>query len=159
MVGTLGGLTGGESNGSSTVSVLTDSSGGYQLSIAAVATPALRKNPDTIADYVANSAPNPDFIFTTDSGEAHFGFAPFGNDVTSRFKNNGSACNAGGTTITALRCWQGLSTSAQVIASGAGANQPAGADTTIQFKVGIASGAGVVSGTYVATTTLTAIAL
>lgn len=160
MTGPLGGLTGGESNGSSTVTVVTDSSGGYQLSIVASTTPALRKDPSSIADYVPNSAPNPDFLFTTDAGEAHFGFSSHGSDVPARFRHDGgNNCNTGGITTTALRCWVGLSTTELVIARGAGANHPEGATTTLQFKVGIGSGATVESGTYVATTTLTAVAL
>jgi hypothetical protein len=158
MTGPLGGLTGGESNGSTTVTVVTDSPGGYQLLITAESAPAMRKGLDTIADYTADSAPNPDLMFTTASNEAHFGLAPFGADIVDRFKNNGSLC-AVGDTITPLQCWVGASTTPQLLARGAGANHPDGATTTLQFKVGIGSQMTVPAGTYVATTTLTALPL
>lgn len=158
MEGPLGGLTGGESNGSTTVTVITDSPGGYQLLITAESAPAMRKGSDTIADYTADSAPNPDFMFTTASDEAHFALAPYGADIISRFQNNGSLC-AVGSSITPLRCWIGASTSPQMLAQGTGANHPGGATTTLQFKVGIGSQMVVPAGTYVATTTLTALPL
>ncbi len=158
MTGPLGGLTGGESNGSTTVTVVTDSPGGYQLLITAATAPAMQKGSDTIADYTPDSAPNPDFMFTTASNEAHFALAPFGVDMVARFQNNGSLCSVG-STKTPLRCWVGASTSPQLLAQGAGANHPGGATTTLQFKVGIGSQVGVPAGIYVATTTLTALPL
>ncbi len=158
MDGPLGGLTGGESNGSTTVTVVTDSPGGYQLLITAATAPAMQKGADTIADYTPDSAPNPDFMFTTASDEAHFALAPYGPDVIGRFQNNGSLC-AVGSTITPLRCWVGSSTTPQLLALGTGANHPAGSTTTLQFKVGIGSQMVVPAGTYVATTTLTALPL
>ncbi len=156
--GTLGGITGGESNGSTTVTVVTDSPSGYQLSITAEAAPAMQKGSDTIADYVPDSTPNADFVFTTAPTEAHFGFSPQGEDVVLRFLNDGDSCGEGSSS-TLLRCFAGLSTSSEVIAVGAGANHPVGTDTALQFKVGIGGSVGVPPGTYVATTTLTAIPL
>jgi hypothetical protein len=158
MSGALGGLTGGESNGSTTVTVVTDSPGGYQLLITAASAPAMRKGSDTIADYTPASTPNPDFIFTTANNEAHFALAPFGIDMAPRFQNNGSLC-ASGSGKTPLRCWVGASTSPQLLAQGAGANHPDGATTTLQFKVGIGSQVMVPAGIYIATTTLTALSL
>lgn len=156
--GTLGGITGGESNGSTSVTVLTDSPSGYQLTIRAEDAPAMQKGSDTIADYVADAAPSADFLFSTASNEAHFGFSPQGNDVIGRFLNDGADCGVGSNS-TLLRCWEGLSTSPQVIAEGAGANHPEGATTTLQFKVGLGGGVVVPPGMYVATTTLTALPL
>jgi hypothetical protein len=158
LTGTLGGLTGGESNGSTTVTVVTDSPSGYQLAITAAAAPAMRKGADTIADYVPAVPPTPDFLFTTDSTDAHFGFSPQGGDVVSRFRNNTSVCGVGSQS-TLLRCWAGLSTTTVPLAQGTGANHPLGATTTLQFKVGIGGGTVVPPGTYVATTTLTALPL
>jgi hypothetical protein len=60
---------------------------------------------------------------------------------------------------TPLACWDGLSTSEAVIATGL-ANHPDGATTTIYFQVGIGGSAtAVTAGSYIATTTLTAIPL
>lgn len=153
----IGGLTGGTSNGSTTVSVLTDSPSGYELTISAANSPAMQKAPDFIADYVASSSPQADYNFNITSSQAYFGFSPEGDDIVLHFKNNGAACGVG-TLTTSLVCWDGLSTSDTLIASGP-ANQPSGASTTVNFRVGVGGSAGVISGTYIATTTITAIAI
>ncbi len=151
----IGGLTGGVSNGSTSVSVLTDSPSGYQLTIQAESAPAMNKGADSIADYVASSTPAADYTFITPSSAAYFGFSPEGSDITNYFKDNGTACGVGALDST-LACWTGLSTTEILIAEG-GANQPNGATTTINFRVGVGSSAGVIAGTYIATTTLTAL--
>lgn len=153
----LGGLTGGTANGSTSVVVLTDSPSGYQLTIAAESAPALQKGIDIIADYVPDASPNADYSFVTTGSDAHFGFSPEGPDVATQFRDNGALCGVGSLDTT-LACWDGLSTTDTLIALGSG-NQPLGATTTVNFRVGIGSAAGVLAGTYVATTTLTAIPL
>lgn len=152
------GLTGGIANGSTTVTVVTDSPAGYQVTIAASATPAMRKGVDTIADYVPVANPNADFSFTTNSGQVHFGFSPTGINTVSAFRNNGSACGVGIIT-TPLRCWRGLTTSSIEIVRSQAANHPSGATTTLQFRVGHGGNVSVPAGSYVATTTLTALPL
>jgi hypothetical protein len=157
MVSPLPGLTGGESNGSTTVTVTTDSTAGYQLTIESSDNPAMQSANDSIADYVPDTA-NPDYTFNFGASEAVFGFSPAGADVVSRFLDNGiDTCNVG-SDETSLRCWDGLSsTSAEVIASGSGPNHPLGATTTIHFKVGIGGSVGQALGVYKATTTITAL--
>ncbi len=150
----IGGITGGVSNGSTSVSVLTDSPSGYSLTIEASDNPAMQSGVGTIADYIPVSSPDPDVTFITAPTDAHFGFSPEGADIVSRFKDNGSFCNLG-TNDTPLTCWDGLSTSAITIAEGV-ANQPGGATTTVNFRVEVGNAAGVPAGVYVATTTLTA---
>lgn len=151
------GLTGGVANGSTSVNVLTDSPSGYSLMIKAQNTPAMQKGADTIADYLPTASPNPDRTFTFSSTEAYFGFSPYGGDVISRYYNNGSVCNSGGTNSSEM-CWDGLSVSNQQIANG-NANQPTGATTTIYFRVGVGNNKTVIAGDYFATTTLTALPL
>lgn len=51
----LPGLTGGESNGSTTFTVTTDSPSGYQLTIKAENNPAMQSGVSTIADYDAGA--------------------------------------------------------------------------------------------------------
>ena len=153
----IGGLTGGTSNGSTSVVVLTDSPSGYELTLAAESAPAMRSDPYTIADYVPVANPTADFTFTTTDPQAHFGFSPSGADIVTAFRDNGATCGVGALD-TNLACWQGLSTTDIVIAQGA-ANQPSGATTTLNFRVGVGATAGVIIGTYIATTTLTAVPL
>ena len=157
MTPAIGGLSGGTANGSTTVTVVTDSPGGYELTIAAEQNPAMQKGVDTIADYTPLSAPNPDVAFSVTTSDVHFGFAVHGVDVVSRFWNNTTVCNAG-TGSTPEACWDGLAMTPQVIAAGA-TNQPLGATTTVYFRVGIGGAAAVTPGTYVATTTITALPL
>lgn len=153
----IGGITGGVANGSTSVTVLTDSGSGYSLTIKAATSPALQKAGDTIADYVPVVNPNPDFAFITNPNDVHFGFSPAGVDIVNRFKDNGIACNIGSGETT-LACWAGLSTSETLIASGA-ANHPGGTVTELYFRVGVGGGVVVPAGAYFATTTLTALPL
>ena len=153
----LGGITGGTSNGTTSVLVTTDSPSGYQLTILAANNPAMQKDSDTIADYVPAANPNPDFSFAVNANSVHFGFTPEGADVTQRWKNNGSVCNSGSNS-TPLVCWDGLSTTEKVIAQGLD-NHPNGATTTLRFRVGIGGGVAVKAGDYFATSTLTALPL
>lgn len=150
------GVSGGTSNGSTTVTVTTDSPAGYQLTIAAENSPAMQKGSDTIADYAPGG--DPDFTFTTDPSGAHFGYSPSGVDTVSRFRDNGSSCNTG-SGETALACWDGLDTVAEAVAQSSGANNPNGATTTVYFRVGIGGSVTQTGGLYTATTTLTAISL
>jgi hypothetical protein len=156
MDGNIGGVTGGESNGSTTVNASTNGAAGYQLTIQASAAPAMRTATTTIADYTPAGA-EADVAFTTDPGEAHFAFSPFGSDIVDRYRTNGAVCGSGSPSTTA--CWDGLTTSPVQIVAAAGANTPLGATTTIYFKVGLAPNVTQPAGTYVATTTVTLLSL
>jgi len=157
MTPSLGGLTGGTSNGSTSVVVLTDSPSGYELTIRSENAPAMQSIVGTIADYVPVASPAADFAFATGTSDSHFGFSPEGDDVALRFKDSGGVCGIDSLDTT-LACWDGLSTSDIVIATGQ-SNQPDGATTTINFRVSVGSSAPVIAGTYIATTTLTAVPL
>lgn len=156
MTPSLVGITGGESNGSTTVTVTTDSAAGYSLSIAASNAPAMTKGSDVIQDYVPGGVP--DFTFTTDPSDSHFGYSPSGINVVQRFKDSGGVCDVD-VNETALACWDGLSTTARTIAQSSSANVPNGATTTIYFKVGLGNGVVQAPGIYTATSTLTAVSL
>jgi hypothetical protein len=150
------GVTGGVSNGSTTVTGVTDSPSGYSLSIAVSGTPAMQGTAGSIADYVPSGAP--DFVFTTDPTDSHFGFSPEGSNIVARFKDNGSVCNAGALDGVGT-CWDGLSTTPEVIASSGNPNHPLGATTSIRFRVGVGGSAAQAPGFYTATTTITALPL
>ena len=156
MTPSIPGITGGIANGSTTVTVTTDSPSGYQMTISASQSPALIKGVDSITDYVPVGIP--DYTFTTGVGDAQFGYSPSGVDTVTRFQDNGSACNvAGGDTV--LACWDGLDTVPETIMSRSSANTPDGSTTTIYFRVGIGSAVTQTAGVYTATATLTAISL
>ncbi len=156
MTPSIPGITGGTANGSTTVTVTTDSPSGYQLTISGSQSPALTKGAASIADYVPGG--NPDFTFTINSGDAYFGYSPSGIDTVTRFKDDGASCNTG-SGETALACWDGLDTVAETIAQSTSANDPDGGTTTVYFRVGIGGSVIQEAGIYIATTTLTAVSL
>lgn len=154
----LPGLTGGTSNGSTTFTVITDSPAGYQVTIEAENDPAMqRADAASIDNY--NDGASADFAFTIPTASAVFGFSPEGVDVSAAFLDSGSGPCGVGSTDTVDACWAGVSTTATTIAEASDANHPDGATTTIEFQVGIANGANIESGLYVATTTVTALPL
>ncbi len=153
----IGGISGGTSNGSTTVTVTTDSPSGYALSVQAAMSPAMQSGLNTLADYAPAGA-NPDYNFTTTATDAHFGYSPEGVDVVQRFLDNGAVCNSGSGN-TSFSCWDGLSTSSEIIAQSTEANHPLGTPTTIRFRVGVGGGAQPAPGLYIATTTVTAVPL
>ena len=153
---TLGGITGGTSNGSTSVIVTTDSPSGYSLTIQAEGNPAMqRAGGGSIPNYTGSFPA--DFSFNT-AGASAFGFSPSGVDLVSSYLDDGSDCGVG-SLDTPLACWNGIPTSPAQIASGGGSNHPSGATTTVHFRVGVDSNAGVIAGLYTATTTLTALPL
>lgn len=156
---TLGGLTGGTSNGSTATTITTDSPAGYQLYIKASSTPALQGNSagSSIPNYTPAGA-NPDFTFSVGVTEGEFGFTPEGNDIAAKYKDNGAACNVGSGDTTDS-CWNALSTSNDTISSRSSSNSPTGTVTTIKFRVGLGASHFQVEDTYTATTTITAVSL
>lgn len=157
MAPSIGGVSGGTSNGSTTVTVLTDNPAGYQLTIESSQSPSMQSGAaDTLADYAPGG--DPDFAFSTAATDAHFGYTPEGVDIVQRFLDDGGTCNAG-ILETALACWDGLSTTAEAIALSGSPNHPDGATTSVRFRVGIGNSVNQPPGTYTATTTLTAVPL
>lgn len=154
----IGGLTGGISSGTTSVTAITDSPGGYQITIEAANDPAMQSTINSIADYAPDTS-NPDYNFSYGSNEALLAFSPSGAHIVNRFRDNTSACGTGGTNDTPGFCWDGLSATPQVIAQSNDANHPTGTATNVAFRVGIGSQVGQVPGVYVATTTVTLLAL
>lgn len=153
----LGGVTGGTADGSTFVTVTTDSAAGYQLNLKASTSPAMQSGANTIPDYTPSGA-NPDFTFSVAGGTGEFAFSPEGTDISQRYKDNGASCNTN-SSDTALSCWDALTTSDRTIAERTTGNHPTGTNTTIRFRTGLGANSGIVNGTYIATTTLTALSL
>lgn len=135
----IGGLTGGVSNGSTTVNVMTDNLSGYQLQIKATSSPALKCksscNPatDYFSDYTPQNAGVPDFLWQVSPDTSEFGFTPEGQDIVQKFKDNGATCNTG-TLDTQDRCWYNLSMNNQTISQSFANNQPSGTQTIVKFR-------------------------
>ncbi len=156
--GSIGGFTGGTSTGSTTVTVITDSPSGYQLTLEAENNPAMQREGggDDIADY--DAGPVADFFFNIGSSQALLGYSPSGVDIVQAFKDNGSACNVD-TADDVDACWDGLTTTAVPIADAGVPNHPDGATTTVYFQLVVSANAGLLEGFYTATATLTALPL
>lgn len=155
----MGGISAGFGNASTTWTVTTDNPAGYSLSINAAHSPAMQgQYGDHIADYVP-AGDSADYDFTILPTQSLFGFNPLGADVTSRYRNDGvSACGTG-LNNTIYKCWDGLSTSPKIIAQSTSSNQPNGATTTAIYQVQIGDSKIQTSGAYAATITVTAVTL
>lgn len=147
---------GGVADGSTSVTVTTDNPVGYELYIKASSSPALASGLDSFNDYVTAGA-DPDFTFTVASNSSGFGFSPEGADIVQKYKDNGSGCNIG-SSDTSDACWDKLTTSDVLISLGSLSNYPSGAATTLKFRAESGATNILTSGTYTATSTLTAVA-
>lgn len=155
----LGGLTGGTSTGATQISVLTDNPAGYLLSVEADDSPAMRSDRDTIADYTPISS-EPDFQFRLVASTSMFAFTPEGEDIITRYRDDGNGlCNVGNGFDSANRCWDGLASTSKTVSSRQTGTSQLGSTTTIRFSAGIGVGRLQKMGTYMATTTITALAL
>lgn len=154
----IAGIGASSSTGSTTWTVLTDSSAGYELSIKATSSPALQSVEGyTFNDYIAGQA-EPDYLFSIPATSSEFAFTPEGVDIPQTYQDDGATCNiaSGGT---ADRCWSGFLTTDTIIARRTSANHPSGATTTV--KVRAENGVSHIqeAGTYTATLIVTAVAL
>lgn len=153
----IGGVSGGSSEGTLSWNVITDSPAGYSMTIAASTSPALKSALDSVADYTPAGS-DPDFNFVNLSTDSSFGFSPEGTEAISRFKDNGSVCNIG-LLETSGKCWDGLSITPKTVSGSTTSNMPAGGTATIKFRAETGAGHIQTSGAYSATITVTATTL
>lgn len=154
----MGGLSGGSSEGTMSWVVTTDNTAGYNMSVVASTNPAMTSATDSLADYTPAGA-DPDYNFTNASNSSSFGFSSEGTEASPRFKNNiGGVCNLG-TLETAGKCWDGFSTTPKVVAGSTSSNHPDGA--TVSLRLRAESGADHIqtSGAYSVIITATAVSL
>lgn len=130
----IGGIAGGQSNGSTTATVTSDSAAGYALSVKASASPALATSSSSFADYTPAVSGTPDFAWLVPATTSEFGFTPEGSHIVQKFLDNGNnACNTGSAS-TSDACWYGFSASDETIASSYSSNHPAGTATIVKFQ-------------------------
>lgn len=157
MVPSLDGVAGGTSNGSAIWQVQTDNPAGYEMSVRAATTPALKSGEESFADY-SPSYDDPDFSWNTPDSESRFGFSPEGDHVIASYLDNGLSCNTGaGETSDA--CWNGFSASDQVIARYTSPVYPVGASTTVKFRAEVGAQKIQEQGSYQANITVTVVSL
>jgi hypothetical protein len=157
MLPSLGGVTGGASNGSSIFTVISNNDPGYIVTIKASSSPALTTGVYGFADYTRVGVV-PDFTFSIAVTDSEFAFSPEGIDIENRFKDNGSNCGIG-SSDTPLSCWDALSTNDQIVVQRNSATASSGTATTINFRASIGSSKIQPQGVYVSTTTITILPL
>ena len=159
----LAGITGGTSNGQTTVRVLTNNALGYTMTLTASSSVGMLgiANGGNIPAYVpAAGSTTPEYTFTAAANTARFGYtveASTTADLSQAFKDTGTICGAG-SSDTVNQCWLNASTSAVTIMNRSTATTASGSTSTIKFRVVINSSPvpSIPQDTYVATTTLTA---
>ncbi len=154
----ISGIGANQASGTASWNVSTNDPVGYSLYIRSTSSPSLKATTtnSSFADYVPTGA-SPDYAFTVGAASSTFGFSPEGNDIVSRYKDNGSACNTGSGNNTNT-CYDGLSTTDRLISSVVAANYPIGATTTVRFVAGVGSSKIQDAANYQATVIVTAIA-
>jgi hypothetical protein len=164
MAPTLGGITGGTSNGATSVSVKTNNLTGYNMTIQASSSLGMQGTASTtnyIPAYISAVNGVPDYVFAAQTNTAAFGYAvnaTTSTDVAQLFRSAGSGpCNTG-TVTSSSACWLAATTTAVQIINRSLPTPSTGATTTLSFRVVIGANPSPIipNDTYVATTTLTA---
>jgi hypothetical protein len=170
MSGTLDGLTGGTSWGTTTSRVRTNNSSGYSMTIKFASTAPMIRNGGggTIPTFLYSTGTvSYPAGFTTSVSNAQLGFsvnASNTTEVSSVFVGDGTVCGTGtGGTFTVNSCWRGASSTnaaatTQLVSTSA-PTPSSGSTSTVQFRITIPNNPSpaVPNGTYTATATLTAL--
>ncbi len=160
----LGGLTGGTSNGGTQFIITAGSSSGYSITLTASSSLGMIGNASStnyIPAYATSSSFVADYVFNVPTNKAYFGYtveASTTADLTQLFKDDGvSTCGTGSNDGTDA-CWVGATSTPLLIINRSGPTAASGATTTLKFRVKIMPNPVPVipDDTYVATTTLTA---
>lgn len=170
MVGTLDGLTGGTSYGTTTVRVRTNNSSGYNMTIQFASTTAMLKDDgggaiDNYRYSTDTSAYPAGFDATT--ANSQFGFTVNASntaDISDVFTHSGTDCGTGNNgSFTPGNCWRGASSTDETfeteLINTTSPTPASGSTSSVQFRITIPSNPtpAVPNGTYVATATLTAL--
>lgn len=170
MTGTLDGLTGGTSRGTTTVRVRTNNATGYNMTIQFSSTTAMGRNGDggRINNFLySTSTASYPAGFNTAPANAQFGFTVNASntvDISSVFTHSGAVCGTGNNgSFTVNNCWRGASTTDATfeteLINTSSPTPASGSTSTVQFQITIPNNPNpaVPDGTYTATATLTAL--
>jgi len=150
----IGGLSGGTSNGNTYFRVITDDPAGYNATLSASNSPAMKSGQDSIA----NATTVVQYNFLTSANEAYFGVTPEGTELPTAFKDNGASCGVG-SSDTVNKCWSGISTTGMMVSNALTGNHPEGSTTTLKFMVNVGNNRVLTGGTYQADLVLTVVPL
>ncbi len=165
MNGSIAGVTGGTSYGTTTAIVTTNNAAGYTMTIKASSSPAMQADSQggSISDYSPAVTGVPDYAYSAAGAGTHkFGFSVSASttaELATKFKDNGSnTCNTGSAdTGGSGSCWMGLSTSATSTIVSSSETTASGSTSSVYFRVSVGSNSGLAQDTYTATATLTAV--
>lgn len=156
-------ITGGTSNGTSSFTVQSNNSAGYNVTIAFDQDPAMQRNGGggTIPDYTVG-ATETDFTFDTTGTGARFAYSVVGSAVgvvDPTFQDDTTDCGSDGAlgNNTYDACWAEPATGAETILNNSSATTGAGDASSVRFRVYVPANPSpaVPAGTYTATATLT----
>lgn len=165
--GTINGITGGTSNGTTTAVVRTNNPAGYTMTIAYASNGSDNAMigdttaSQSIHDYVASSS-EPTYTFHTASTSPVFAYtvsAANTSDLDQSFKDDGAGlCNSGSNDTAGYTCWMEPTTSSFQVVNRT-SDAPSGATTTLNFRVYVPNNPSpsLPADTYTATATLTAL--
>lgn len=160
----IGGITGGTSNGVTSVSVRTNDLAGYHMTLQASNSLGMQNVSSTtnyIPAYTTTTNGVPDYAFNTAAnGFAYTVTASTTSDVAQLFRTaspGSGPCNNAGLNTSSSACWLGATSTAVTIINRTTPTAVSGATTTLSFEANLVANSMLPNGTYVATTTLTAI--
>lgn len=165
----LGGISGGNSYGSTTVRVVTNNALGYNMTLISSSTASGHSmHGNSQGGYIPNfggtATSVPEYSFTVAANSAAFGYTVSASttaDLDQQFLDDGSSlCNiSGGSDTSSGTCWvQASSSAARTIINRSTETSASGSTSTIAFRVTINSNPtpAIPEDFYVATMTLTA---
>ena len=156
------GISGGTSNGSFSCTSTTNNDAGYNLKLKKTdllchSTAGCGTNKQ-FDDYPGPTTDPIDFIWQNASeDEEYWGFnLTAGEDVTQRFRDNGTQCNAG-TNVTPDRCWVRVPTTPteETVSNRTSPTSPSGNISSFGIRIQAGSNNFLTSGTYTTTLVLT----
>ncbi len=167
MNGSISGITGGYATGTTRAVVRSNNPAGYSMTLHFATTTSGHSMQASSTAYIndyspaSNGVPDYNWIDNTTGQAAEFGYSVLASttaEVAQAFRASGSACNQGGGTPEADRCWLNPTTSPQMIITTGSPTAVSGSTSTLKFKVAVPSGPSpaLPTGFYVATGTLTA---
>ena len=153
------GNPGSPRTGSATWTVITSNTSGFYLTLKSSTNPSMQLDATyNFSDYSPASAGVPDYTWASPaSSAAEFGYTvepETAADTSTKFKDNGSACNTGSLN-TANRCWYNMSTTDQTVIERSSNTDTGGEDEVVRFQTE-SNGKYLKEGDYIATITATA---
>lgn len=154
MLPNIPGVSGGTATGSADIVVSTNNNAGYSADVVASTFPALTSGGNIFSDYSESVSMTPDFNWSILSTGSAFGFSVEGDNVSSEFLDNGSACNTGSGNVSD-KCWSPFSTSPNIFGYSPSASL-GGSTTTLNLRAESGTQHIQPSGNYTANLTITA---